>query len=343
MKSRFWRSVRCDELIGCLVAFEKKAKTVETCCDHQIEIIDSNDSTSFSIHPAYIRHEHTARQAYRGRSRLPAQNTNSEDRFKNRNDQKLIGAHEQPCNDRGRSIRESEKSGLTVHALDEVVEIVIDKKEEESTDPMITLELYIPAESNENIENVEKQVKLDDDTESSSSALTCMEEANWKINNGTKNEETKDDNSFNDVIPFRNSKKFNELLVFPERMNSIHSGRCKDEQPKVRSIHQAVCNLTPLQREHAEKENKEAVVAFRDPISEVIPTGLGSNSSNHTMLAIGDLVDIRNGRYTNKIGRVIKVSGDLVLVAIAGEYIKTLYVSPSMLRPVNMSNINVIY
>lgn len=120
-------------------------------------------------------------------------------------------------------------------------------------------------------------------------------------------------------------------------------GLCKYEQPQVQRNNQTICDLKPLQSELIEKENKDATVAFRDPISELIPTERGQTSLHNPRLEIGDLVDIRNGRYTNKIGRVLKVSEDVVLVAIIGEFIKPLYVSPSMLRPANMSQIKIIY
>jgi hypothetical protein len=344
MKNRLWRSVRCDELIGFLVAFENKAKTLETCCEHPIiEIIDSNDSTSFSIHPAYVRHENTARRVYRGRSRLRAQNINIEDRSKNQIDQKLISIPGQPNEEfsDGLSILESDKSGLKVLALDEVVEVVIDTNDEENTDTMITKEFSLSEDFNVTIENAENQAKLDDGTVSSSSALTSMKSASWKIYNGTQKEETEDDISSDSVIPFRNSQKFNKLL--PRKIQKNKADQRNNAQPKGQSTNQTVGDVTPIQNEIVEKENKDAIVAFRDPISEVIPTEHGLISSKHMILNIGDLVDIQNDRFTNKIGRVIKVSEDLVLVAMVGEFIKPLYVSPSKLRRANASHINIIY
>lgn len=204
MKYRLWKSARCDELIGFLVAFESKAKTLETCCEHPIEIIESNDSTSFSIHPAYIRHEHAARQAYRGRSRLPAQHGNFENISKTKQTNKEISG----CLSTNES---SIHSDLTVQAREEAVEVVFGAKGGENTDTMIERESYLPTYSNENIECATAQQKSDDDTASSSSALSCNEDDMWKIRNEGKKEDKGKCAPSDFMMPLRNSQKDNEL------------------------------------------------------------------------------------------------------------------------------------
>jgi hypothetical protein len=334
MKSRLCSSIRCDDLIGFWVTFEKKAKTMESCWKHPIEIIDSNDSTSFSVHPAYIRHKHAAQRAYRGRSRFSTHDKCFDDRAKHRIDQKWNVADTTPDDDfsSGQSARESEKSSLTVVALEEVVEVIIDTTEGEKSGQMKSSECAVAPNFPETFDNAQKHG-------STSSAPKSIKEASWKVNYKTKIEETEDDVSSAFAIPFQNSQKLNDLL----NKNDNPSGRCKFKQTHVQDKHQTVCELTTLQTELSEKENKNAAVAFRDPISEMIPTRHGLISSEQMTLVIGDLVDIQNGTYHNKTGRVIRVFENLVLVAIVGEFIKPLYLSPSLLGLTNVNHIRVIY
>ena len=315
-------SVRCDNLIGFLVAFEKRTKTMETCCDNPIEIIDSNDSTSFSIHPAYIRHKHAARRASRGRSRIPVQNKVFAHSSKNEIDDSFTGTNIKQnfgTDTSGQSLHESDRSDLMVLALAEEVEVVIETKNESivATESRIC---HAPLDSLESMENERNQDILDQQAASSSCASSPIAAYNGKVSCRTKKEETGEDKSSALVLPLRNSSKLNELLLTVKNNKQGDRSTCRE--------------FIPLQKQSSEKENK-TIVVFRDPISEVIPTAHG--------FVIGDLVDIQNGKFNNKTGRVIRVYEDLVLVTILGEFIKPLYLSPSMLRLTKVSKIIIVY
>jgi hypothetical protein len=378
MKGRICGSGRCDELIGLLVAFEKKAKTMEACCELPGENIDSNDSASMSVHPAYIRHNDSTRRARRGRSKPPVHEKGHYEQSKNDDENAFTNAmhnqtpvilNEDDGADSTKNISESEKgkSGHTILAVAEVVEVVIDEEREkllfhfECSESSVSspdvshfeTTFAIARVANENnwdalvksSNNMSIVLTLHDDfpfdaatenfevvTKSSSSAFTPIGERGGTVDVADKHEEGTHDVLPNNVAPFRISQKSNELLL-PDKLTLNGLSILKSRLPvNIKDEKSIFREKNTTQKVMRGIESKQMVVAFRTPIHEVIPIKQGLVTSKHVSLVQGDYVDITDGMYKNKTGRVAKVFEDLVQVEVGTGFIKPLYLSPVMLR-----------
>ena len=84
------------------------------------------------------------------------------------------------------------------------------------------------------------------------------------------------------------------------------------------------------------KENKKSTgVFFRDPIHEVIQSRQGLKTPDCSVYNLGDEVEIADGSYSRKIGRIVKMLGDLVQVEVGNMKPTLLYISPNMLQPIH--------
>lgn len=316
---------RCDNLIGLLVSFENKTKTIQPCCEMPIDMIDSNDSTSVSVQPMRIRHGNGSSRTQRGRSRTPVR--------ENINDAKILKNYEQVD-----YIDPNKDNKLTQFGLPSQTYSIMNMPssdiENEVTNKMILAEsesvevIFDSGVINEpsNFENILPETS-NSDTEFVNSCVSTAK--HYPITS--------------EIYDKRRAKKCHDFIT--EKLDAITLCTHRDDefsstkpQKLKESLVPSECGILTRsskincgnQGKHREKTGTQMVVVFRTPVHEVIPR----NDMEKSSFVIGDFVAITNGVHKNKYGRVSKVFDDVVQVTVqlSQGFTNTILLSPLILQ-----------
>jgi hypothetical protein len=278
---------RYDDMIGYLVAFEQKARTMEVCCDLQNDATTTSTSTASSA--SCVRHAHSIKRSQRGRSISSRSNATPKN---------VAIATEVNCMSDNVIVSESDD-----------VEVIINCNDLDGQENVGTGLCSFPETLNTAFTlPLNKLVKC----ESVRCRIETVSVAQEKFKLGECDEEQFEKILSNDLKYVADQKNFQEISIL--RPSSI----LKVQQPKM------------------------AGVMFRDPIHEVIPLKHGFIKPNCSVHNLGDQVEIADGIYGQKIGRVVKSLGDVVQVEVGNRKPKLLYISPKMLQPLHGRQIPVL-
>ena len=333
-------SKRYDGMIGYLVAFEKRAKTMEVCCDLQNDAIISIESNSSSTSSAScVRHAGSIKRSHRGRTRKPAPKP-SENGTSNSSAEKVKMAEDVicVCDTGGVTInKKHSKTNQTseqmiITALD-VVEVVISCNEPDDQEnlwtshppvPELMLASFtVPLHQHVKCENASGTPidNFDSKKVSSTSSTVSAAKHTCRLGNGIYNGEELIHILSNDLSHTAHSQKLDKTSIL--QPISILKERQHVEITENEFFREA------------QTKQKVLGVAFREPIHDVIPSKKGSISPYNCVYRLGDHVEITDGIYRRQIGRIVKTLGDIVQVEVDSRKPKFLYISPNMLQPLH--------
>jgi hypothetical protein len=234
---------RYDDMIGYLVAFEKRAKTMEVCCDLQSDAIISNESSSSSAQ--YVRHARSIKRSNRGRLRDPVP-TRCEGIVNNKSCESITMASDTVDNPRKMKVESEHK----IIAVSDVVEVIMTCNDSDAEENLGTTGSHysIPMDKRVKDENGSSIAfdNFDFKAVSSSSSTVTVPQQGMKL--GACNEGQFLSSDFNHTAI---SEKFHETSI-------LRQSRILREQ------------------QQSESNQKVIGVFFRDPIHEVIPFKQGT-------------------------------------------------------------------
>jgi hypothetical protein len=353
MTGRIYNTQRYDDMIGFLVAFEKRAKKMEVCCDLETHGVNSNDSTSsfVSVNPSIVRKSDSTKAYPRGRLRTPVQEVIELEGSKKdtgidgcfvafKSDLKFIDDESFICDTINSDSSNKEfNTDHKIFAALEVVEVIMNN---EDSHPFSELKATA-----KQVGEVTECI-FDDFQKRPQQHRSFISTLAIDLN-GSKCDITAVDAL--EVITVSSSSSF--MIGAPPELQPYDSGsfdrKCQEfqlddadlavdsEGTNEASILRASNIASRIKEENGIlRETKTNQVIFRDPIHEVIPMKHDLYTpSKYTSYAVGDHVEIMEGIYKHKVGRVVKITGDLVQVEVGVGFFMSLYISPSMLQQRN--------
>jgi hypothetical protein len=299
-------------MIGYLVAFEKKAKTMEVCCDLQNDA--TKGSESISSYGQHIRYARSIPRSQRGRMR---------DSVTTRSacmPQSIAMTTDINC------IAED-----VIVAKSDVVEVIMNTLDGNLSEGDENLGLTcssfhctMPAEFASPIHKLVKcEGKSGESFDNFHFKTVSLESPLLKL-------EAFDERRIKEV----SSNKFNHAA----KTQIFHK---TSMMPPCRILGQQQQQLNVVEKEvfrEVNTDQKTVGVIFRDPIYEVIPFQQSfavPESDFFSEYNLGDEVEIVDGIYRRKIGRILKILGDVVQVEMANIKPKLLYISPKKLQPLH--------
>lgn len=301
---------RYDDMIGYLVAFEKKANTIEVCCNLQAEALNSNGSSSSSTPDSHIRYARSIKRSHRGRLRDPVPKRNEGITYRN-NIVNLVTVDEE--NHYDNPAKRDKESDHMIIAISDVVEVIMKFNETERSTSAMNEHVKPENYCSTSFDNLEIK------TGSSSSSMLIVEQEPLSIGKGDMIQVS--EFLQNDCNRTAISQKSSEASIL--RPSSI----LKDQQPSQFVAKECI--------RETKTDPKVIGVVFRDPIFEVIPSKQSSIGSNSCVYNVGDHVEIADGMHSRKIGRIVKTLGDIVQIEVGNVKPMYLYLSPNMLQPLN--------
>ena len=323
-------SRRYDDMIGFLVAFEKRAKTMEVCCDMKVEAITSNESSSSSDQPSYVRHADTIKRSRRGRVRDPVP-------------KRIEGEGSNSCNENKPTVDDenfncnnvaiinspnnmSKDSDHEITFVSDDIEVTLNCNESEcnaalGTSGVTDAKFKLP---------VNKLVKPENDFSSSCEHLEIIDVVSLSSSMalvappGLTIEKIEKEASQlrEDLNGNANPRKYRESSNL--KSSSILRERQYFSEDMLKEIFRGTST-----------HQKVAGVVFRDPVHEVIPFKGGTSTPSCNIYDIGDQVEIADGIHRRKIGRVVKTLGDVVQIEVGSLKPTYMYVSPGILQPLD--------
>jgi hypothetical protein len=301
-----------DNMIGFLVAFEKRAKTMEACCHLTNEAIISNESSISPSSPSYNRYAESMKRSQRNRIKCSASKG-----FEN------LGSSNPSSIDEAsvpHDIKDHiSRNGVNDHAIFaslDIVEVIMNRRKVKEC-------------SKVGSENIRKLIATKSLTPKLVAEHSAVKEKSEALTVTSSTSVINVDPKHINAVEY--GKDIKEKLSDVARIVK-ESQTCIDMQTQQTSNSSRA--LQTINKDEPLRNTKASMtgVIFRNPIYEIIPMKHSLTRSPQSACKVGDNIEISYGIHRHQTGRVVKTLGDIVQVDIGSSKPMYLYVSSKMLH-----------